>query len=1260
MKSMEEQSEPAPLESIPLDDLPTNSNNNMHKSPTLSSRKNPTPCKLRRKVTVDDALDRIASIQRLVEYFVVVSCLPRWDANVPNSELKAPRSPRAHSKHSVPSNVHDKADANIPEPPVNDPPDDTLPPPKPRGTWKREDNADAGNIHMPPQTSDEYTFQPKITSRYPPTDYPGSPLNPMITQFCYPVTDVVVPTTEYQMPQVHHFVLTNDKGRKLYGTCLTVMEEYKPPNDAPLMTPNCIHTDPEKEDIEVTMGKEQTTLFLPRCLCILSIWPYMDAFREYLAQLYRLATSTNCMTAPIERYILNLCMEIPAPPPGAFEVQLNILDSVIRFWSPPAKLPIAYVALPYQVLFDCLDIDNILHLWYCLTLERKVLLVSSQYSLLTVCAEILCSLLYPMKWSHLYVPLLPRFLSPMLEAPVPYLCGVTRDSWLHVQQFISDETIVVDLDHNSVMFGEQTPALPVLPGKKWMKLRSTLEENAGHLFWRTRGLEKEYRQLLGHKLNQWGFKRAAKEDGEKRWKEKLSTYDQAFNLQFTPDSENMKGDEKLETIHNQWDKVQEAFLRFFVAMMKNYRRYLSIPETTSQNLGEGHRSSDWMHWSSRRSFDVQGFIESEKREYRPFLTELTATQQFDDFITKRLYSPEMPDLIFFDQSIDAKLNRSRLKLKKVDTPFLEGAKIHKVLETVNAVEPNPRGLTIDGPFIYKSWPETFRPELFGSPRPIPSIITAEFDRQAALVSRLRSNQNDGDADDSLLLDFYSSDYNLSAEGMAFTVFFYTYSAVIGKEWEAYRKKQLEMEGFTDNFVEETHISRESDNPAASSNVIDLEQLHSDQILSDLTLGMCDVCPEGSAQFDDAVVYMTTTPCPQRIDELNVNAQIAIDTISKLTNGQFQRFEQQRSTSLLDDDQGLEEYEEAREVASAQLDLAFDILETMEKRGVIGDPDAYKSLMEACGRCGDQNRALELVETMKQDGLVADQEVLSCFVAAFSTHPSQSATLLTQNETLDRQQSDAYTMFLRKRASAFARHATDDTLLSKPSDSEVDSSDAGSSSGSESALNTTSLQASSIFSWMSANGTDKAKRRSRRKRKRKAVLAATKQQPLTSRLLKQILLGDSLLDFLYPNLMIDMQCDSCPQCSHLMSEQDVVAGWQPCDFKELTSRCPVCQHRFVPRFTISTTAPTFVGSQGPNTPLYCEFLSPWVLRKELSHLVDKENGIDSVLNPEWRSGTDIGATLWWNLVAMFKRHDLPFSFLLQGSFQNRLINPLPED
>jgi len=459
-----------------------------HETTSTATHQRQQPTKLRRNVSVEESIDNAVSVQRLVEYFLVVSCQPRWGTTSTTSTSidttatatttattkegspsQTPRTPTLKRRPQAVSANQKKTYDNDNYKKCNDdregvspkrigrslkevvenhektgtdhainhtlspdhyedvngyePSSTILPPPTPREKWNRnleEDEEVGDNIRFPDMHigNDSYTFAPKVTARFPLEDHADHPLNPMVTQFCFPVGDIIIPAKEYRMPSVHHFVMTNEKGRKLYGTCLTIYEDYQPPANTPWKNHEKLHSTTVGEaGIEVSVNSEDNQLYIPRCLCILSIWPYVTAFREYLAQLYRLATSTDCMKAPIERYVMNVCMEIPAPPPGSFEVKICILDSVIRIWGPPAKLPIAYVALPYHILFDCLDVENILHLWYCLTMERKVILVSSQHSILTVSSEILCSLLYPMKWSHLYVPLLPKFLCPILDAP---------------------------------------------------------------------------------------------------------------------------------------------------------------------------------------------------------------------------------------------------------------------------------------------------------------------------------------------------------------------------------------------------------------------------------------------------------------------------------------------------------------------------------------------------------------------------------------------------------------------------------------------------------------------------------------------------------------------------------------------------------------------------------------------------------------------------------------------------------------------------
>eukprot|EP00578_Thalassiosira_sp_NH16_P032097 CAMPEP_0181078272 /NCGR_PEP_ID=MMETSP1071-20121207/1396_1 /TAXON_ID=35127 /ORGANISM="Thalassiosira sp., Strain NH16" /LENGTH=282 /DNA_ID=CAMNT_0023159573 /DNA_START=110 /DNA_END=958 /DNA_ORIENTATION=- len=161
--------------------------------------------------------------------------------------------------------------------------------------------------------------------------------------------------------------------------------------------------------------------------------------------------------------------------------------------------------------------------------------------------------------------------------------------------------------------------------------------------------------------------------------------------------------------------------------------------------------------------------------------------------------------------------------------------------------------------------------------------------------------------------------------------------------------------------------------------------------------------------------------------------------------------------------------------------------------------------------------------------------------------------------------------------------------------------------------------------------------------------------VTAAIAKQIELGERLLESLYAGIDIDAE-NVCPKCAAVLEEDDVSAGWTPCSSADYETGCQSCGHRFVPKFSVSTQDPNFAGSQGKGTPLYCDRLSPWVLLREIRSVVDATGGVDGLLAEEFRSGPDISATLWWNMVVTFRRYRLPYIFLLQGSFQNQLILP----
>ncbi len=499
----------------------------------------------------------------------------------------------------------------------------------------------------------------------------------------------------------------------MYGTCLTLWEPYKISG----RRRNVQEGEQEHEDHDV---------FLPKCVVLLSTYPYLMAFREYLTQLNRLSKIGE-MTLPIERYITNICCEIPAPPPGSFEVQTTILDSIIKIWSPPHNQPIAWVSLPFSHLFECLDVDNIILVWHCLVLERQVLVTSTQLSILTTCAEILLSLLFPMRWSHAYIPVLPHFLIPILSAPMPFLCGINKANLADALYDLSPGCVVVDLDKNLVTLGPDTDPLPPLPPYQESCLRTQLEENAGMIFREARSLTKndDYSDS-GSRLPSH-----IKQMAEAMWEGRLSLFDEAFHLLFTPeesrknllngnDTSGMEwndhdplrmiapGDKLALRRQSEWDAVQEVFLDTFVYLLRNYRKYLVFPSKHNKGSygGAGFRSKE--------------FIESQRYDMRGFLEQFIGTQMFDNFITKRLYGSGEADVGFFDLAVDRFLKNagilsnvdvggrllqatglstqadrkgaksflgSGFSFKKDIEPLLQSARVHRKLKTIVPPEP---------------------------------------------------------------------------------------------------------------------------------------------------------------------------------------------------------------------------------------------------------------------------------------------------------------------------------------------------------------------------------------------------------------------------------------------------------------------------------------------------------------------------------------------------------------------------------------------
>ena len=385
-----------------------------------------------------------------------------------------------------------------------------------------------------------------------------------------------------------------------------------------------------------------------------------------------------------------------------------------------------------------------------------------------------------------------------------------------------------------------------------------------------------------------------------------------------------------------------------------------------------------------------------------------------------------------------------------------------------------------------------------------------------------------------------------------------------------------------------------------------------------------------------------------------------------------------------------------EMASAQLDLAFDSLAMMKERGIrssVADRDICKRLMEACGRCNDLARAKELLGLMNEANIAPDPDTLMCYMKAFSLSKSSlndipMSTSRTNSEKTgtsvikNGKRADEWNLFgerfhknLEETQASFTEsqkrvsQMVKDTFYLSERSSNVTAENGIESSSLESGSSTTDVPPKSSThspnqsSAISGKGSPKLKLRQHLfslHHSDEKMLKSKQDIVVTDPIKRQLVLGESLLSYLYPDLVVDTESDTCPQCSTVLKEDEIILGWKACDVRDHTTMCPKCKHRFVPRFSVTSSSPAFEGSQGRNTPLYCEYLSPWVVRYLLMSTIERsENGVDDILHPEFRRSGSLNATLFWCCVQHFIRFQLPLTLLLQGNFDHCLITPSPE-
>ncbi|XP_078273589.1 DENN domain-containing protein 5B-like [Rhinoraja longicauda] len=571
------------------------------------------------------------------------------------------------------------------------------------------------------------TFKSKVLAHYP----QNVEYNPFdqdaVNLLCMPKGLSFKTQAENRDPQFHSFLITREDGSRTYGFVLTFYEEvtcrqicsamqtlYQMHNVeqcSSVYASSSCSMDSLASSIDEGDSSSQAkmqrynsydigrdTLYVSKCICLITPLPFVQACRKFLQQLHKAVSSQQTPPLPLESYIHNILYEVPLPPPGRSLKFSGVYGPIICQRPGPTELPL--FDFPLREVFELLGLENLVQLFTCVLLEMQILLYSQDYQRLMTVAEGITALLFPFQWQHVYVPILPASLLHFLDAPVPYLMGLQSKepndrSKLELAQ--EANLCFVDIDNHFIELPEDFPQFPNklefiqeisevllqfgIPPEGNLHCSESAAE-LKNLVLDELVNDKKNGNLTSTTINMYELLKgnetlARLQALAKRTGVSVDKMEIATPLEKERDTRCQCSEEELRD-YKLSVQLREVFSKRFTQMFADYEAFVIQP------------TQDMESWLTNReqmqNFDKASFLSDQPEPYLPFLSHFIETQMFATFIDNKivsLWEEKDPLLRVFDSRIE------KMKIYNVRVPSIRTSNYQKctiLKEAAQAIE----------------------------------------------------------------------------------------------------------------------------------------------------------------------------------------------------------------------------------------------------------------------------------------------------------------------------------------------------------------------------------------------------------------------------------------------------------------------------------------------------------------------------------------------------------------------------------------------
>ncbi|XP_071974941.1 myotubularin-related protein 13 isoform X3 [Engystomops pustulosus] len=279
----------------------------------------------------------------------------------------------------------------------------------------------------------------KIIQRFPLTDWSDTPFPQGIELFCQPGGWQL--SRERKQPTFFVVVLTDIDSDRHYCACLTFYEA-----EINLQGTKHDHSDGDDEDSGLIQPAQ---VFAPKSLVLVSRLDYPEIFRACLGLIY--TVYVDSLNVSLENLVANLVTCI-IPSAGGSQKLFSLGAGDRQLIQTPLYDSLPVTGTSVALLFQQLGIQNVLSLFSAVLTENKVLFHSSSFQRLSDACRALEALMYPLKYSYPYIPILPAQLLEVLSSPTPFIIGVHSVFCSELHDLL--DVIIADLDGGTIKIPE--------------------------------------------------------------------------------------------------------------------------------------------------------------------------------------------------------------------------------------------------------------------------------------------------------------------------------------------------------------------------------------------------------------------------------------------------------------------------------------------------------------------------------------------------------------------------------------------------------------------------------------------------------------------------------------------------------------------------------------------------------------------------------------------------------------------------------------